>query len=274
LPDDSVTSEELGSDGPLTVRAERPAPTWHNGPLPKDYFAPLAADYERRWPELHAPHVVDPIVDFLAGVAGSGPALELAIGTGRIARPLIRRGLSVHGIDLSAPMLAELMRSPDGAEIPVVVGDMTTTRLDERFSLVYVVANSISNLTTQDAQVECFLNAAAHLVPGGRFVVELWVPELQRLPPGETVCAFEVTAEHLGFDDIDVASQTLTSNHYWVRDGQFEFFTAPFRYAWPAELDLMARIAGMTLRERWGGWQREPFTSESRKHVSVWETTS
>jgi SAM-dependent methyltransferase len=200
--------------------------------------------------------------------------LELAIGTGRIARPLSRRGLSVHGVDLSAPMVAELMRSPGGAEIPVVVGDMTTTRLDERFSLVYVVANSISNLTTQDAQVECFLNAAGHLVPGGRFVVELWVPELQRLPPGETVCAFEVTAEHLGFDDIDVASQTLTSNHYWVRNGQFEFFTAPFRYAWPAELDLMARIAGMSLQERWGGWQREPFTSESRKHVSVWETTA
>ncbi len=239
--------------------------------MPEDHFERLADEYERRWPKIHAPQVVDPMVDFLAGLAGPGPVLELAIGTGRIALPLRRRGLPVQGIDLSQSMVDELRRAPGGIELPVVVGDMTTTRLDERFTLVYVVANSISNLTSQDAQVECFVNAARHLLPGGCFVVELWIPELRRLPPGETVHAFEVTPEHLGFDEIDVATQSLTSNHYWVRDGQFEFFSAPFRYAWPAELDLMARIAGLSLSERWGGWKREPFTSESRTHVSVWE---
>jgi SAM-dependent methyltransferase len=217
------------------------------------------------------PAVVDPAVDFLADLAGHGAALELGIGTGRIALPLARRGVRVHGIDLSEAMVARLRAKPGAEQIGVTIGDFATTAVDGRFSLAYLVFNTIGNLTTQDEQVACFQNVAAHLEPGGCFVIEVWVPSLQRLPPGETVRAFSVTPTYLGFDEYDVASQGLISHHYTVVDGRLDLVSMPFRYVWPSELDLMARLAGMTLRERWSDWNREPFTSDSTKHISVWE---
>ncbi len=216
--------------------------------------------------------VVDPTVDFLAGLAGSGRALELGIGTGRIALPLAQRGVPVHGIELSQAMVARLRPKPGGEEIGVTIGDFATTTVDGTFSLAYLVFNTIMNLTTQAAQVACFENAAAHLEPGGYFVIEVGVPGLQRLPAGETLRPFHVSETRWGIDEYDVASQGLTSHHFEIVGARLERNSVPFRYAWPAELDLMAQLAGMSLRERWSGWQREPFTSESRKHVSVWET--
>jgi hypothetical protein len=164
-----------------------------------------------------------------------------------------------------------LLVKPGANDIGVTIGDFATTKVPQPFTLVYLVYNTISNLTTQEEQSECFRNAAAHLEPGGHFVIEVVVPDLQRLPPGETVRAFKVTPTHLGFDQIDVATQTSISHHYFMVDGRLETFSSPFRYVWPSELDLMARLAGMTLRERWSDWKREPFTNESRSHVSVWE---
>jgi SAM-dependent methyltransferase len=210
-------------------------------------------------------------VEFLAGLAGDGRALELGIGTGRIALPLSQRGVRVHGIDLSTAMIARLRAKPGAGAVGVTVGDFATTRVGGTFRLAYLVYNTIGNLTTQDEQVDCFCNVAAHLEPGGCFVIEVGVPALRRLPPGETVRPFLVRPDRLGFDEIDVAGQRLVSHHYWVTDGQLRTVSLPFRYVWPAELDLMARIAGMRLRERWGGWRREPFTSESTSHVSVWQ---
>jgi SAM-dependent methyltransferase len=217
---------------------------------------------------------VDPAVDFLAELAGGGAALELGIGTGRIALPLSRRGVRVHGIELSPDMVAELRTKPGADEIPVTIGDFAETRVGGSFTLVYLVRNTITNLTTQDAQVACFENVAAQLEPGGRFVIEVYIPHLRRLPPGETIHPFDVTATHLGFEEYDFATQIAYSHHYWKIDGRMEFFSAPFRYVWPAELDLMARIAGMTLCERWADWERAPFTGESTSHVSVWEKTA
>jgi SAM-dependent methyltransferase len=243
--------------------------------VPKNYFdEPIAKSYEARWPELFQPVMVDPVVAFLAELAGPGAALELGIGTGRIAIPLSRRGVRVHGIDLSPDMLAELRAKPGTDGIGVTVGDFATTRVSGTYTLAYLLRNTIMNLTTQDGQVACFQNVAAHLEPGGCFVIEVMVPELQRLPPGETVRAFTVTPTHLGFDEYDLASQGLVSHHYWVVDGQFDPRSVPFRYVWPSELDLMARLAGMTLRERWRDWTRAPFISESTSHVSVWEKTA
>jgi SAM-dependent methyltransferase len=231
----------------------------------------IAKGYEARWPELFDPAVVDPAVDFLAGLAGTGPALELGIGTGRIAIPLSRRGVRVHGIDLSPHMVAELRAKPGTDDIAVTIGDFATVRADGRFALAYLVRNTITNLTTQREQVACFGNAAAHLDPGGCFVIEVYVPELRRLPPGETIHAFTVTPTHLGFEEYDVASQIAVSHHYWVVDGHLETYSTPHRYVWPSELDLMAQLAGLTLRERWSDWTRAPFTSDSRSHISVWE---
>ena len=242
--------------------------------MPKDYFDErIAKGYEAKWPELFEPAVIDPAVNFLADLAGSGPALELGIGTGRIALPLSRRGIRVHGIELSPAMVAELQAKPGADKIAVTIGDFATTRVDGSFKVAYLVRNTITNLTTQDAQVDCFRNVAAHLEPGACFVIEVYVPDLQRLPPGESIHAFTVTPTHLGFDEYDIAKQIAFSHHFWVVDGQLETFSAPFRYVWPSELDLMARLAGMTLRERWSSWSREPFTSDSRTHVSVWEKT-
>jgi SAM-dependent methyltransferase len=214
---------------------------------------------------------IDIAVDFLAELAGSGRALELGIGTGRVAVPLARRGVPVSGIDMSKAMVARLHAKPDGTDIPVTIGDFATSRVDGTFSVAYLVFNTISNLTTQAAQVACFRNVAAHLAPGGCFVIEVGVPGLRRLPPGETLRAFHLSETRWGIDEYDVATQGLTSHHFEIVDGRLERLSIPFRYAWPAELDLMAELAGMGLRERWAGWKREPFTSESRMHVSVWE---
>src|SRR3989454_5856631 len=243
--------------------------------MPEDYFGERVAErYDDPTAEMFQAAAVDQVVDFLADLAGDGAALEFGIGTGRIALPLARRGVPVHGIDLSEAMVARLRAKPGAEEIGVTIGDFATTTVEGAFSLAYLVFNTINNLTTQDEQVACFQNVAAHLEPGGCFVIEVGVPGLQRLPPGETVRAFDVSATHLGFDEYDVVSQGLISHHYSVVDGQLEVFSVPFRYVWPSELDLMARLAGMTLRERWSGWKREPFTSDSTKHVSAWEKTA
>jgi SAM-dependent methyltransferase len=239
--------------------------------MPVDHFgAEVAARYDGT-DGVFAPEVVEATVDFLAGLAGGGAALELGVGTGRIALPLAARGVAVHGIDLSEAMVARLRAKPGGDRVAVTIGDFAATRVPGTFALAYLVFNTIMNLTSQDEQVACFENAAAHLAPGGRFAVEVGVPPLQRLPPGETVRTFALGPDHLGFDEVDVVSQRLVSHHWRRRDGAWHARSIPFRYVWPAELDLMARLAGMTLRERWSGWTREPFTSESRSHVSVWE---
>jgi hypothetical protein len=236
----------------------------------RDYFdEPVAERYDETSAAMFDPAVVEPAVDFLAGLAGSGAALELGIGTGRIALPLRQRGVPVHGIDLSAAMVERLRGKPGAEDIGATGGDFATTRVEGTFRLAYLVFNTIMNLTSQDEQVDCFRNAAAHLEPGGCFVVEVMVPDLQRLPRGETVRPFLVEPPRLGFDEYDVVAQGLVSHHYWVEDGQQQAASVPFRYAWPAELDLMARLAGMRLRERWAGWTREPFTALSTSHVSV-----
>ncbi len=231
----------------------------------------IAARYDESSAEMFDADVVDPTVDFLAGLAGDGRALEFAIGTGRIALSLAKRGVPVHGIDMSEAMVARLRAKRGGEDIGVTIGDFATTTVDGPFTLVYLVFNTISNLTTQAAQVACFRNAAAHLQPGGCFGIEVGVPGLRLLPPGETFHAFTVTETRWGFDEYDVANQAMTSHHFEIVDGKVERLSVPFRYAWPAEYDLMAELADMRLRERWSGWKREPFTSDSRTHVSVWE---
>jgi SAM-dependent methyltransferase len=242
------------------------------GVVPTNYFdEAIARSYETRWPELFEPAAINPVVAFLTELAGDGGALELGVGTGRIAIPLSRRGVAVHGIDLSPDMVAQLRARPGSGGIGVTVGDFATTRVEGTFRLAYLLRNTIMNLTTQDEQVACFENVAAHLEPGGCFVIEVIVPALQRLPPGETIRPFTVTPAHLGFDEYDVATQIAISHHYWMLDGQLDARSVPFRYVWPSELDLMARLAGMTLRERWSDWARSPFTSDSTQHVSVWE---
>jgi SAM-dependent methyltransferase len=257
-----------------SIRWPAAASGCNSAAVPDNYFdEPIASAYDSVWANLFAPEIVDPAVDFLTDLAGSGAALELGIGTGRLALPLRARGVRVHGIELSPAMVAQLRAKPGAADIDVTIGDFATTKVDGAFTLAYLVRNTIANLTTQDDQVACFCNAAEHLVPGGCFVIEVYVPELQRLPPGETYHAFTVTPTHLGFEEYDVATQIAFSHHYLEIDGKLTFFSAPFRYVWPSELDLMARLAGLTLRERWNDWNRGPFTSASRQHVSVWEKT-
>jgi SAM-dependent methyltransferase len=231
-----------------------------------DYFSgDVARRYDQSEAEMFAPAVVGATVDFLAELAGDGAALELGIGTGRIALPLAARGLRVRGIDLSPDMVAQLRSKPGGEEIRVTIGDFATTRVEGTFSLAYVVFNTIDNLTTQEAQIACFANVAEHLEPGGCFVVEVGVPA------GEPRRVFDFTETHVGVDEYDAATQRLVSHHFTLVDGRWERFSIPFRVATPSELDLMARLAGLGLRERWSGWRREPFTSASTKHVSVWE---
>lgn len=238
------------------------------------FDAEIAARYDETSGRMYRPEVLDPTVDFLAQLAGDGAALELGVGTGRVALPLSRRGVRVHGIDISEPMLAELRGKPGADRVATTAGDFASTRVDGPFRLAYLVFNTITNLTTQDEQVACFRNAAAHLEPGGCFVIEVGVPDLRRLPPGERVRAFDVGPTHLGFDEYtDFAGQILYSHHYWPGEDRLRTFSAPYRYVWPSELDLMAQIAGMALRERWAGWTREPFSDESPSHVSVWEKT-
>jgi Methyltransferase domain len=240
--------------------------------MPETHFDEwIAAHYETLWPELFEPALVESTVSFLAALATSGPALEFGIGSGRIAVPLSHRNVRVYGIELSSAMVARLRAHPDGAGIDVTLGDFATTTAGGTFELVYLLRNTITNLTTQEEQVQAFANAAAHLSPGGCFVIENYVPELQRLPPGETTYLFTATPDHLGYEQYDVATQTATSHHYWTIDGRLTTFSSPHRYVWAAELDLMARLAGLTLRERWADWNHTPFTSDSRNHISVWE---
>jgi SAM-dependent methyltransferase len=240
--------------------------------MPETHFDRwIASRYADLWPELFDPGVVDPAVGFLAELAAGGPACEFGIGTGRLAIPLSRRNVAVSGIELSAAMAAELQGQPGGSAIDVTIGDFATATAGGPYALVYLVRNTITNLTTQDEQVQAFCNAAAHLRPGGCFVIENYIPDLQRLPPGETVRVFTATPTHLGFEVYDIASQIAVSHHHWMIDGGLRTFSSPHRYVWPTELDLMARLAGMSLRERWAGWDRAPFTGESRSHISVWE---
>jgi SAM-dependent methyltransferase len=231
----------------------------------------VAASYDDPSDDMFDPALLDMVADVLAELAGGGRALELGIGTGRIALPLARRGVPVHGIDLSRAMVARLRAKPGGDAIGVTIGDFATTRVDGTFRLAYLVFNTINNLTTQDAQVACFRNVAAHLEHGGCFVIEVGVPELRRLPPGQNVVPFQVSPTRWAFDIYDTATQAMSSNYVTVDGGRGEYRSIPFRYVWPAELDLMAQLAGMRLRDRWEGWTRQPFTSESRQHVSVWQ---
>ena len=231
-----------------------------------DYFAGQVAErYDATLGDRGDPEVVAATVDFLVELAGEGAALELGIGTGRIALPLAARGVRVHGIDLSPDMVAQLRAKPGGEEIPVTIGDFSATRVGETFSLAYLVFNTINNLTTQDAQVACFESVAAQLDPGGCFAIEAGVPS------GEPLRVFALSETHVGVDEYDPATQRLVSHHFSLVDGRWELRSIPFRSVSPAELDLMARLAGMRLRERWSGWGREPFTAESRRHLSVWE---
>jgi len=234
------------------------------------FFGERAASVYDERDGMSAPEVVGPVVEMLAGFAGDGAALEFAIGTGRIALPLAERGVRVAGIDNSEAMLARLRAKPGAAAVETTLGDMASTRVGGEFSVVYLVFNTISNLVTQEAQVACFENAAAHLRSGGRFVIENNVPALQRLPLGQTVIPFRADPEGFSSDVYDVVTQQFSSQHFYLVDGKVEAFPVEFRYAWPAELDLMARLAGMTLQDRWAGWQREPFTAVSPGHVSVY----
>jgi len=232
----------------------------------------IAARYDETSADMFEPSAVEPVVDLLVDLAGDGRALELGIGTGRIALPLAARGVPVHGIELSKAMAARLRAKPGADDIGVTIGDFATATVEGSFSLAYLVYNTIMNLTTQTAQVACFRNVAAHLTPGGVFVVEVLVPGLRRLPPGETFQVFYGSENYWGIDEYDVANQGLISHHLEDVDGELRRFSAPYRYVWPSELDLMAELAGMRLRDRWSGWTRAPFTSESTKHVSVWES--
>jgi SAM-dependent methyltransferase len=227
----------------------------------RDWFAGRVAE---RYDESTADMPVEPVVDFLEPFAAGG-ALELAIGTGRIALPLAQRGVRVAGIDFSPDMVVQLRKKPGGDEIAVEIGDYATTRVEGTFSLAYIVFNSINNSTTQEGQVATFANAAAHLEPGGCFVVEVGVPRSERLS------VFDLSDTHVGVDEFDADTQRSVSHHFSLVDGRWERISMPFRSVYPAELDLMAKLAGMRLRERWSDWDRSAFTSESRKHVSVWE---
>jgi SAM-dependent methyltransferase len=231
----------------------------------------IAARYDADTSGMHDQSVIETVVDVLAGLAGDGRALEFGVGTGRIALPLARRGVEVHGIDLSKAMVARLYEKPGGAAVGVTIGDFSDARVPGEFSLAYLVFNTINNLTTQDAQVACFVNAAAHLQRDGSFVVEVGVPALRLLPPGQRAVPFDVGEKYWAYDLYDCATQSMSSNYVDEDDGNARLRSIPFRYVWPAELDLMARIAGLVLVERWQDWDGTPFTHESSRHVSVWQ---
>ncbi|MEU1502862.1 class I SAM-dependent methyltransferase [Streptomyces sp. NPDC005732] len=231
----------------------------------------IAAGYDESAADMFRPDAVDPAVDLLAELAAGGRALEFGIGTGRIALPLARRGVPVHGIDMSRAMVARLRAKPGGDAVGVTIGDFATAKAPGTFAVAYLVFNTVNNLTTQDAQVDCFRNAAAHLDPGGRFVVEVGVPDLRRLPPGQNAVPFHISSTRWAFDTFDVATQAMSSHYVTIVDGRAEHHSLPFRYVWPSELDLMARLAGLRPSARWEGWTRTPFTGESTRHVSVWE---
>jgi SAM-dependent methyltransferase len=230
----------------------------------------VAATYDAHSASMYDPRVLEPAVETLAELANGGAALEFAIGTGRIALPLAQKGVPVTGIDSSQAMLDQLHAKPGADKVRASVGDMAATRVEGDFSLVYLVFNTIFNLVTQDGQVACFENAARHLDTGGRFVIEARVPELQRLPLGQTVLPWRADADGMSFYVYDVVTQRLGGQHYTFAGGRVEPSPIELRYAWPAELDLMARIAGLTLEHRWADFRREAFTHLSPAHVSVY----
>lgn len=239
---------------------------------PDGYFGePVAATYDDPSDRMFQPEAIDPAVSLLAELAGRGRALELAIGTGRIGLPLSRRGVPVHGIELSRAMAARLRAKPGGDAIAVTIGDMATTRADGTFTLAYLVYNTINNLTSQEAQLACFGNVAEHLAPGGCFVIETAIPNLRFLPPGQDILGYRAGPGRIVSYSYDHATQWYSGHYVEFTEGTGAYRTIPFRYVWPSELDLMARLAGLRLRSRWGGWSREPFTTDSRSHVSVWE---
>jgi SAM-dependent methyltransferase len=231
----------------------------------------IAQHYRTLWPELFEPALIKRTVDFLAGLTRGGTALEFGIGTGRIALPLSQRGLRVHGIELSQAMITQLLSEPNASTVSLTLGDFATATVDGDFDLVYLLRNTITNLTSQDEQVECFRNAASHLRPGGTFLVENYVPELRRIPPGERSHVFTATPTHVGVGEYDFLNQIEVSRHWWTVQDELKTFTAPHRYVWPSELDLMAQIAGLHPGGRWSDWDRSPFTAESRSHISTWE---
>ena len=240
--------------------------------MPENIFDERVAPfYDETSADHFDPAVLDPTVGFLVAEARGGAVLELAIGTGRVALPLAARGVPVHGIEISTAMVEQLRAKPGGDLIDVTVGDMATATLDRTFRLAYLVYNTISNLTTQDEQVECFRNVARHLEPGGRFVIEVGIPPLRRLPPGETLQVFDMSPTHVGVGEFDTVNQIEVSHHWFVLDGRLQTFASRHRYTWPPELDLMARLAEMELVGRYAGWDRSPFTADSEQHVSVWE---
>ncbi len=231
----------------------------------------IAARYDADTSGMHDQSVIADVVDVLAGLVGDGRALEFGIGTGRIALPLAQREVEVHGIDVSKAMVARMREKPGGAAIDVTIGDFADTRVPGEFSLAYLVFNTINNLTTQDEQVACFVNAAAHLGAGGFFVIEVGVPALRLLPPGQRAVPFDVGDRFWAYDLYDCATQSMSSHYVDGDDGVARLRSIPFRYVWPAELDLMARIAGLVLVERWQDWDGTPFGHESTRHVSVWQ---
>ena len=239
---------------------------------PDGYFGEsVAVGYDDPADRMNQAQAIDPAADLLAELAGGGPALELAIGTGRIGLPLSARGVPVHGIEMSKAMAARLRGKPGGENIAVTIGDMSATRVDGSFTLAYLVFNTINNLTTQQAQVACFRNVAEHLSPGGCFVIETSVPPLRYLPPGQDIHGYRASPGRIVSYSFDHATQRYDGHYAEFTDGTAQYRTIPFRYVWPAELDLMAQLAGLRLRDRWAGWNREPFTTDSTSHVSVWE---
>jgi Methyltransferase domain len=238
-----------------------------------DHFAGrIAADYDKDLLTSFSPDVLNPIVDRLAVLADGGKCLEFAIGTGRVALPLIARGLNVDGIEYSPDMLQQLRNKPGGKDVSVALGDMATVEMGKHYALVFLVFNTIMNLTSQKQQVQCFRNASKHLVAGGKFVVEVMIPALRNFPPGAIAVPSDISKTHLGFDTYSVADQKLSSHHVTIaNDGKAVHHVHPFRYVWPAELDLMAELAGMHLVSRHSDWHGTDFTDDSRQHVSTWQ---
>jgi SAM-dependent methyltransferase len=232
----------------------------------------IAEVYDKTYAAQSAPPIVGPIVDLLAELARGGPALEFAAGTGRVALPLAARGIEVHGIELSPHMAERMAAKPGASTVPVTIGDMTSARVPGTFRLVYLVANTIMNVTSQDDQLAVFANAAAHLEPGGCFVVEVGVPQLRRVPPGQTGWVFTLDPDHVGIETFDDTAAQIEWSHHWITvEGRLVRHSAPYRYVWPSELDLMAKITGFRVRDRWAGWDQAPFISISHRQIAVFE---